>query len=186
MHAEIILRVLGGERDAYAQIVRQYQSMLTAYAAFRIPDRNLIDEVVQQTFIRAFEQLQEYQADKDFGVWLRTICKFVMLAEIKRSTEERRKAGNYKDYLRARLLESSTQDWEVQPVDAAMDLKHCLEQLQPRARQLIEYRYLQQMSVDQVAVAFEQSAEWAATTLFRVRATLRKCMDSKIQIEVAQ
>src|ERR1051326_9389249 len=63
-----IKKVLSGDRDAYAAIVAEYQEMLLAYAAFRVPDRALVDEVVQQTFIRAYEQLADYKSDKDFGI----------------------------------------------------------------------------------------------------------------------
>ena len=76
-------RVLAGDREAYSAIVSAHQDMLVAYAAFRLPDAALVDEVVQQTFIRAYEQLAEFQVDKDFGVWLRAICRFMILAELK-------------------------------------------------------------------------------------------------------
>jgi len=75
-------KVLSGDRDAYSEIVAEHQGMLLAYAAFRIPDAALVDEVVQQTFIRAFEQLRDFQPDKDFGIWLRSICRFMIMAEL--------------------------------------------------------------------------------------------------------
>jgi len=123
-------RVLSGDRDAYSEIVAEHQDMLLAYAAFRLPDAALVDEVVQQTFIRAFEQLRDFQTDKDFGVWLRSICRFMILAELKRATRDRQNKDNYQEL----------------------------------------------MKVDEIASRLGQSATWVATTLFRVRETLRKCI----------
>ncbi|HLY73106.1 MAG TPA: sigma factor, partial [Planctomycetota bacterium] len=100
----ILQRVLSGDRDAYSGIVAQYQEMLLAYAAFRVPDAGLVDEVVQQTFIRAFEQLRDFQVDKDFGVWLRSICRFMILAELKRASRDRTNKDNYQEHLRSELL----------------------------------------------------------------------------------
>ena len=97
-------RKLDGDREAYSEIVADYQDMLLAYAAFRVPDAALVDEVVQQTFIRAYEQLRDFQTDKDFGVWLRSICSFMILAELKRATRDRHNRDNYQEHLKVRLL----------------------------------------------------------------------------------
>lgn len=71
---ETVRRVLAGEKEQYAAIVAKYQDMLLAYAAFRVPDGDLASEVVQQSFIRAYEQLGSFDPAKDFGACLRTIC----------------------------------------------------------------------------------------------------------------
>lgn len=52
--------------------------MIFAYAVFRVPDAARVDEIVQRKFIRAYEQLANFKADQDLGVWLRAICRFVI------------------------------------------------------------------------------------------------------------
>ncbi len=47
-----------------------------------MPDINASQDVVQLTFIRAFEQLDEYELQRDFGVWLCVICKHFILTEL--------------------------------------------------------------------------------------------------------
>ena len=61
MQQETIERIRGGDLDAYEAVVRQYQGILLGYAAHRLPDINAAQDVVQLTFIRAFEQLDEYE-----------------------------------------------------------------------------------------------------------------------------
>ena len=101
---ESIKKVLAGDRDAYGAVVAAHQDMLLAYAAFRVPDAALVDEVVQQTFIRAYEQIRDFQTDKDFGIWLRSICRFMILAELKRASRDRQNKDNYQEHLKVRLL----------------------------------------------------------------------------------
>jgi DNA-directed RNA polymerase specialized sigma24 family protein len=84
MREGLIQQILAGDRDAYAELVDEHQSMLLAYAAYRVPDRDLAEEVTQQTFIRAYEQLADFRTDQDFGVWLRVICRYMILAELKK------------------------------------------------------------------------------------------------------
>jgi RNA polymerase sigma-70 factor, ECF subfamily len=170
-------RVLSGDRDAYSEIVAEYQDMLLAYAAFRVPDAALVDEVVQQTFIRAYEQLKDFQTDKDFGVWLRSICRFMILAELKRATRDRQNKDNYQDHLKVRLLGEALQRGESgADEDVLRRLKGCMGRLQQTARSLVTLRYQELLKVDEIASRLGQSATWVATTLFRVRETLRKCI----------
>src|SRR5262249_13406768 len=174
---EALRRVLSGDRDAYASIVAGYQDMLLAYAAFRVPDAALVDEVVQQTFIRAYEQIREFQADKDFGVWLRSICRFMIMAELKRVSRDRTNKENYQEHLKVQLFEQALD--RIQggaDDDVLVRLRGCLGKLQQTARSLVTLRYQEHLKVEEVAQRLNQSASWVATTLFRVRETLRRCM----------
>jgi len=174
---ETLERVLAGDRNAYSRIVSEYQDMLLAYAAFRVPDSALVDEVVQQTFIRAFEQLRDFQTDKDFGIWLRSICRFMILAELKRVSRDRTNKDNYQEHLRAELvgqaLERGSSDVDE---DIRLKLQACLGKLQQTARSLVTLRYQELLKVEEIAERMGQSATWVATTLFRVREILRRCI----------
>ena len=170
-------RVLSGDRDAYSGLVADYQDMLLAYAAFRLPDAALVDEVVQQTFIRAYEQLKDFQTDKDFGVWLRSICRFMILAELKRSSRDRQNKENYQEHLKVTLLGEALARGESQADEDVLRRLHgCLSKLQQTARSLVTLRYQELMKVEEIAARLGQSATWVATTLFRVRESLRKCI----------
>jgi len=175
--SESIRRVLAGDRDAYSAIVAEHQDMLVAYAAFRLPDAALVDEVVQQTFIRAYEQLADFKVDKDFGVWLRTICRFMILAELKRASRDRENKEGYRDQLQVKLLGEALGRAEAGPdEDLLRRLKVCLGRLQETSRTLVVHRYQQVLRIDEIARRMGQSLSWVATTLFRVRESLRKCM----------
>ena len=175
--AATLRRVLSGDRDAYSEVVTEYQGMLLAYAAFRIPDAALVAEVVQQTFIRAYEQLRDFQTDKDFGVWLRSICRFMIMAELKRVSRDRQNKDNYQEHLKVTLLgEALERGASETDEDVLLRLRGCLGRLQQTARSLVTLRYQELLRVEEIASRLGQSATWVATTLFRVRETLRKCI----------
>ena len=178
--AAVIRRVLAGDRDAYTDLVRAHQDMLTAYAAFRVPDAALVDEVVQQTFIRAYEQLADFDVAKDFGTWLRTICKFMIMAELKRQTRDRQNKDGYQDHLRQTLLEAALDRAEAGPDDDLLKrLQACLGKLQSTARSLVEARYRRAQKIEEIAGQVGQSVAWVATNLFRIRDVLRRCLESR-------
>jgi RNA polymerase sigma-70 factor, ECF subfamily len=177
--SDTVRRVLTGDRDAYGEIVRAHQDMLLAYAAYRLPDAALVDEVVQQTFIRAFQQLGDYDAAKDFGTWLRTICKFMILAELKRLSRDKQNRETYKDRLRGSLAEAALDRASGGDADDLAALKACMDQLQKTSKELVRARYLQALPLGEIARKFGQSTAWVATTLFRVRDVLRRCLEQQ-------
>jgi len=174
---DTIRRVLAGDRDAYSEIVREYQDMLLAFAAFRLPDATLVDEVVQQTFIRAYQQLADFDATKEFGPWLRAICRFMILAELKSRTRDRQNRETYRDRVRDSLFEAALPAVEEgADADELKQLRKCMQGLQETSRKLVAFRYQQALPVEEIARKVGQSASWVATTLFRVRDVLRRCM----------
>jgi len=49
--------------------------MLLSFALYRLPAREEAIEAVQDSFIRAYQQLADFRLNADFGVWLRSICR---------------------------------------------------------------------------------------------------------------
>ena len=172
-----IQAIQDGDRDAFADLVKAHQDMLLAYAAFRVPDSDLVEEIVQQTFIRAYEQISEYDSSREFGIWLRAICKYVILAELKRASQAQRNIKNYQSEIRHRLVTASIERCEAELEERPSKLEHCMRRLQEKARSLIEFRYALQLPVEEVAKRLGMSVSHAAVSLFRVRGALRKCME---------
>jgi RNA polymerase sigma-70 factor (ECF subfamily) len=175
--SQILDRVLSGDRDAYAELIDQHFEMLTAFAAYRLPSRELVDEVVQQTLIRAFEQLAEFDRSGDFGIWLRVICKYMIMAELKRQVQANRNSEKHRDRIQARLAQSALDAGDRVDEDIQRRLERCLERLDGESRALVDARYQRAVSVLQIAEQFERTESWVKTNLFRVRKALRLCME---------
>jgi RNA polymerase sigma-70 factor (ECF subfamily) len=156
--------------------------MLMAYAGFRLPDRDLADEVVQQTFIRAYEQLGEFRPDGDFGTWLRTVCKYMILAEVKRRQRDEHNRGNAREALRTLILSAASRDRGGED-DRWRHLQGCLDKLSEPQRDLLDRRYRQCESVCELALRYQRTVTWVTTVLFRVRGLVRKCMERQAKLE---
>jgi RNA polymerase sigma-70 factor (ECF subfamily) len=71
---ELVSRVLKGERKVFDLIVRRYQSRVCAAVAKvlrRSPD---IEDVAQETFLRAYRALPSFRGDSSFYTWLYKIA----------------------------------------------------------------------------------------------------------------
>jgi RNA polymerase sigma-70 factor, ECF subfamily len=70
----LIRRVLAGEKDAYGLLVADHSPGLFRIA-FRITQNEAdADEVVQETFLRGYRKLQDFDARSNFGTWIYRIA----------------------------------------------------------------------------------------------------------------
>lgn len=71
------------DRDSFAELVRRHQPALSRFVARYLRSRDDGDEVVQETFLRAWQQIGRFQPDTNFGAWVMTIARFLCMARIK-------------------------------------------------------------------------------------------------------
>jgi RNA polymerase sigma-70 factor (ECF subfamily) len=68
--AQIVARVLRGDADAYADLVRQYRDRYARYALHMLGNREDAEEALQDAFTRAYRSLHRCEDPERFGAWL--------------------------------------------------------------------------------------------------------------------
>src|ERR1019366_10200246 len=86
--AALIDRWKRGDQRAAAEIVKRHAGALARFAASS-GEREEVDELVQDTFVRAFNSLESFRADSTLRTWLFTILRRLML-DRKRGEKRRR------------------------------------------------------------------------------------------------
>ena len=71
------------DREAFADLVRRHQPALSRFVARYLRSREDQDEVVQETFLRAWHQIARYQLGTNFVAWVMTIARFLCMARMK-------------------------------------------------------------------------------------------------------
>jgi RNA polymerase sigma-70 factor (ECF subfamily) len=178
-------RILDGDLDAYGEIVREHQGMLLGYALRRLGDWTLAEEVVQLTFIRAYQKLEEFRPEEEFGVWLCVTCKYLILTELEKRRREARNKEKYRGALEMEIATAAADDMEPDfRRDQLAALRNCVGKLQSETASLIELRYFKKLSCREIAVEKSRTVTWVTSTLSRIRKTLRDCMESQPGSEV--
>lgn len=86
--AELIARWQGGDERAAATLVARHAGPLARFAA-SLGVRDEVDELVQDTFVRAFQSLETFRSDSALRTWLFTILRRLLL-DRKRAERRRR------------------------------------------------------------------------------------------------
>jgi RNA polymerase sigma-70 factor (ECF subfamily) len=73
------------DRESFAELVRRHQPGVSRFVARYLRSREDGDEVVQETFLRAWAQIGRYRPDTNFAAWVLTIARFLCMARLKDS-----------------------------------------------------------------------------------------------------
>jgi len=69
--------------------------------------------------------------------------------------------------------------------DMRMHLDHCLQALKPAERELVDQRYFSKMSLKDYAASLGRPVTSLKSTLYRIRASLKRCIEARIAVEQA-
>ena len=81
---EILADVATGDIDAYGKIVNRYRGRLYNFIFRFVGERETAEDIVQETFLRAFRKRKEYRAIANFSTWLFTIAGNLAKSELRR------------------------------------------------------------------------------------------------------
>ncbi len=86
---ELIRLFLAGEHAAFQQLVERYQPPILALVRRIVGDLDQAEDVVQETFIRAWSNLHRYREDGKFSSWLHRIAVNLAKSELRRRSRSR-------------------------------------------------------------------------------------------------
>ncbi|MDD0838501.1 RNA polymerase sigma factor RpoE [Curvibacter sp. HBC61] len=70
----LVQRTVAGDQRAFELLVIKYQRRVARLVARMVRDADLVDDVVQETFIRAYRALHQFRGDAQFYTWLYRIA----------------------------------------------------------------------------------------------------------------
>ena len=169
--------------EAFTLLIREHQAGLRAFVRALGVEADWVDDVAQEVFVIAFRQRGRFEDGKDFGRWLRGIARRV-------AANERRKAARHSRLLTAGLPdllsgESAEQQELLEngtaPIFTA--LRECVGSLPERGRALLQRRYERGDTAPTLALVFNLSPEAIRQSLVRLRASVKRCVQSKLARE---
>ncbi len=165
--ASLVARVLGGEREAFGRLVERYHGPAFAVALGTTRNATDAEDVVQETFLRALQSLNQLQTPKKFGPWLISIAK----NQAQDLLRKRRRAANLTPRSASDTPSPATQ---LLTREAAMLLHEHINALEDDPREILLLYYLGRLDTRRIARLLGISDAAARKRLQRARDTLGK------------
>lgn len=177
----LIKRALAGEQKAFGILLSRYKDSVNYMILKMVHNRDDADDLTIEAFSKAFHHLDKYQPDYTFSTWLYKIA-----------------TNNTIDFIRRKKLKLLSID--VQPEDEGESLSHLLpshhlgpedhyikeqrallmhsilDKLNPRYRTLVEMRYFDELSYDEIAEKMNLPLGTVKASLFRARDLLAEVL----------
>lgn len=177
---ELIAKARKGDLDAFSELVKRYEGSVRACLAVRLHRKHEAEDLAQEAFIVAFHKLADFDMDRAFGPWIRTIA-FNLLrnhwrkhraiplgsAEELESLVEEQIGLKFSEKNESGILEA---------------LRRCIKQLDEPMRKLLTMRYHQGCSVNEMTKKMNVRHSTMTMRLHRLRDQLRLCIDRQIEI----
>jgi RNA polymerase sigma-70 factor (ECF subfamily) len=175
---ELVHRTIAGETHAFEEIVRRHQEALWRIACVLLRDGPSTEQIVQDCFVAAFEQLRRFSPGRDLGRWLRGIARHRVREELRRTARERARLQRYRHYLASLRPEDALEAERWAAIERA--LVRCREALAPAAARAVTLRYDEALTLPEVAARLGRSVTATRQLLYRARETLRACVEKAL------
>src|SRR5437867_685408 len=83
---ELACRACAGSAGCFEEIVRRYQVPLVRFLSRRFPSRRDVDDILQDTFVKAWQSLHRYDDVYAFRTWIYTIAYRLAVSRGRRET----------------------------------------------------------------------------------------------------
>lgn len=164
--------VLFSDQRAYARIVHTYEGPLRQFLLRQTDgDDDLTDDLAQETFIRAWQQLHSFQRASQFRTWLFSIAYHLYMDECRR-----RQAHPVVDI--ALLTDQSDIELpdESDTAEREQWVQHALSRMPEPARTCISLFYMQEMSAGEVAKITGLTETNVRQIIFRSKSKLKQIL----------
>jgi len=155
-------------RDAFEQIVEQFQTKLFHLALSMTKSHATAADLAQEALLRVWKALPSYNGTASVSTWIYTITRNVCFTELKRMQKRAAAPLHMTDPLDL-LADSSNLD-----AGAAMDVEVLLGRLPERQQQVLRLFYLEQKSYEETAAILGQPLGTLKANLFRAKRELMR------------
>ena len=176
---EAIRETLTGNKEAFGHLVRRYHRALYYFVVGKVPLDGEAEDIVQKTFVTAYNKLSEYRTDASFLAWLRGIAVNQCRNQWKQHQRQSELKGRLIEVRRAELQmrELSENDSEPARISA---LRMCMETLSDHDQKVVHLRFMQQQPLEAIARDLNRTSEAVRLLLYRIRSRLSTCVKRRL------
>lgn len=173
-----------GNQEAFTDLIRATALPLRCFVATMAADGSQVEEIIQATYVTAFQRIGSYELRGTMMPWLKGIARNLLLRDLR---ERKRQLQVDMSVIDEVLVDDSWQraqadDEQLATRTQALDnLQRCLQALPAPARALLLACYQDALTLNQLAQRFRRTRAAIAMQLSRLRASLRTCVQRQAE-----
>jgi len=170
------------ERDVAVlqMLVEEYQDRLVRYLVYVLGRRDGVDDLVQETWLRVMERGKSYDGRSRFEPWLFTVARHLAIDFLRRRREVSLDAEeDGRPLVMAPVSQAMSPFALAARTEDAERLAAALQGLPGVQREALVLRFLEDMSLQEIAAVVQAPVPTVAARIYRGLAALRSQMEEK-------
>ncbi len=169
-----------GDTAAFAELVRRYEGKIFRLAQHVTQNREDAEDVLQETFMKAYEHLDQFKGDSKFYTWIVRIAVNQALMKLRRRKSDRSVSLDEQIDTGEDTVVREIAAWDEDPEEQFSReelggiLDSAIQSLDPPYRSVFMLRDIDELSTEETAEALGLSIPAVKSRLLRARLQLRE------------
>lgn len=175
LEADIIDEILNGNKEKYVLLMKKYNQRLYRICRSYLKDEAEIEDVMQDAYIKAYQNLSSFQGRAQFSTWLTRILINECLMRLKKmkrislvNNDEKSEAMNFTD---KKNPETESMNKELKNL-----LETAIDALPEKYRSIFVMREVEKMSIEETSKTLELTESNVKVRLNRAKEMLRNSL----------
>ncbi|MCK6513802.1 sigma-70 family RNA polymerase sigma factor [Myxococcota bacterium] len=189
---ELVRRFGSGDRSAFSELVRRYQSRVYSLCFRWLRDPAKAEEVAQDVFIALYKSLADFRGESKLSTWIFRVatnhCKN-RLVYGNRRREDRHESidapvgGDDDGPVKQYAIDAPGPDASINRAEASRLLQAALDALDDDQREIVLLRDVDDLSYEEIAELLQLPKGTVKSRLHRARAELARRLSRKVGLE---
>ena len=174
---ELVLMVQSGETQAFGELVVRYEDKMKRYARRFLFHTQDCEDAVQQVFIKAFENIQSFDIEKQFSPWLYRVAHNQFISILRKRKNEAIPFFDPDTLFPHPVAEEKTDD-DILSRERHDEIEAALSQLKPKYREVVALYYFEGFEYEQIAEILRIPKSTVGVRLKRAKDSLKGIIEN--------
>ncbi|MDB4879260.1 MAG: polymerase sigma factor, sigma-70 family [Gemmatimonadetes bacterium] len=185
--ADVVALALEGREAAHRELIKRYERPVFSLVFRMVRDRELAEDLTQDTFVKVLSHLDRYRADFKFSSWLFKIANNVAIDHLRRRQLDTVSMDGSPNAVSADAVESTRFDVaddaenaldEMEARELGSAIERAIARLRPEYRSCIMLRHVEGRSYEEIASTLDLPLGTVKTYIHRARHELRRALET--------
>jgi RNA polymerase sigma factor (sigma-70 family) len=181
---DLIEQTLTGNQSAYADLVKRHQRFVFTLAMRFTKTREDAEEVAQDSFIKAYRNLQAFQGQSKFTTWLYSIVYTTAMTFLRKRRLDTSSIDDENNFIQVENQNAGFENNMAENKSRSFYLNQAIEQLSADDATIITLFYKGEQSLEEIAVTLGIEPNNVKVKLFRARQRLKEKLERNLKHEV--
>lgn len=166
-----------GESEAFGALVERYEAKLLRYGRKFLPRQEDIEDIVQDVFVSAYQNIKSFDAGRRFSPWIYQIAHNAFVNAIRKHSRNPLTMVDFDTFISHHVAED-TPDMEREHGEMKALIDKGLEQLQPKSREILVLYYMEEFPYQEIADILQVPIGTVGVRLKRAKEQLRSVYEN--------